>query len=273
MVRRSARASRGVALPGGLDEVRESLAATLAIAVAGIEGGLFPRWPDRACAYCDASASCGVDRIAFAAKRHDPRLRGLMRFKEPAGADPGGLVVTDVRKPVDDVLVLADERPPIDADVRRRVATELDTTFLVEAGAGTGKTRVLVDRYIACLSGADAPPISAVVAITFTEKAAGELRQRIRGRLERILSGDAQSAPLRERLSLALSGLDDAPDLDHPRLRRPAAARAAGRGGCRSLLRAARPGRVGAASRASLARLVVGAARHRPAGGRQRRGR
>ena len=98
--------------------------------------------------------------------------------------------MTDVRKPVDDVLVLADERPPIDAEVRRRVATELDTTFLVEAGAGTGKTRVLVDRYIACLSGADAPPISAVVAITFTEKAAGELRQRIRGRLERILSGD-----------------------------------------------------------------------------------
>ncbi|MGZ5724676.1 MAG: UvrD-helicase domain-containing protein, partial [Caldimonas sp.] len=119
--------------------------------------------------------------------------------------------MTDVRKPVDDVLVLADERPPIDTDVRRRVATELDTTFLVEAGAGTGKTRVLVDRYIACLSGADAPPTSAVVAITFTEKAAGELRQRIRGRLERMLSVGAPSAPLRERLSLALSGLDDAP--------------------------------------------------------------
>ncbi len=87
MVRRRAGFAR-LALPGGLDEVRESLAATLAIAVAGIEGGLFPRWPDRACAYCDAAASCGVDRIAFAAKRHDPRLRGLMRFKEPAGATP-----------------------------------------------------------------------------------------------------------------------------------------------------------------------------------------
>ncbi|MGZ5724675.1 MAG: PD-(D/E)XK nuclease family protein [Caldimonas sp.] len=86
-VRRGAGFAR-LALPGGLDEVRESLAATLAIAVAGIEGGLFPRWPDRACAYCDAAASCGVDRIAFAAKRHDPRLRGLMRFKEPAGATP-----------------------------------------------------------------------------------------------------------------------------------------------------------------------------------------
>ncbi|MGZ4198693.1 MAG: PD-(D/E)XK nuclease family protein [Thermoleophilia bacterium] len=87
LVRRRAGFAR-LALPGGLDEVRESLAATLAIAVAGIEGGLFPRWPDRACAYCDAAASCGVDRIAFAAKRHDPRLRGLMRFKEPAGATP-----------------------------------------------------------------------------------------------------------------------------------------------------------------------------------------
>jgi RecB family exonuclease len=85
MVRRRSGFAR-VPLPGEPDEVRESLAATLAIAVAGIEGGLFPRWPDRGCAYCDVAASCGVDRIAFAAKRHDPRLRALVRFKEPAGA-------------------------------------------------------------------------------------------------------------------------------------------------------------------------------------------
>ena len=105
---------------------------------------------------------------------------------------------------------------PVDHDVRQRATTDLDTTFLVEAGAGTGKTSVLVDRYLACLSGPDAPPISSVVAITFTEKAAGELRQRIRGALEARLAGPdavsaARAAPERERLAAALDGLDDAP--------------------------------------------------------------
>ena len=75
---------------------------------------------------------------------------------------------------------------------------------------------MLVDRYLACLSGPDAPPISSVVAITFTEKAAGELRQRIRGALEGRLAGDdglsaALAPPERERLAATLDGLDDAP--------------------------------------------------------------
>ena len=121
------------------------------------------------------------------------------------GAGVGG----DAREP--DRRRPTDLAEPIDADLRRRVATDLDTTFLVEAGAGTGKTQVLVDRYLACLSADEAPPIAAVVAITFTEKAAGELRQRIRGELERLVAGDGPSARLRERLSLALAGLDDAP--------------------------------------------------------------
>ena len=102
-------------------------------------------------------------------------------------------------------------RLPVDEGVRRRVASDLHTTFLVKAGAGTGKTRVLVDRYVACLTGDDWAPISDVVAITFTEKAAGKLRQRIRSRLERLLAGDEPSPGDRERLAAALNGLDDAP--------------------------------------------------------------
>ena len=80
------------------------------------------------------------------------------------------------------------ERRPVDHDLRRRVAGDLGTTFLVEASAGTGKTSILVERYVACLlatAGDDgAPAVGEVAAITFTEKAAGELRQRIRERLE-----------------------------------------------------------------------------------------
>jgi len=72
----------------------------------------------------------------------------------------------------------------------RRLASGLDGglahTYLVEAGAGTGKTSVLIDRLLALVrSGVG---ITRVVAITFTEKAAGELRVRLRSRLEEGLA-------------------------------------------------------------------------------------
>ena len=89
MVRRRS-GFRSVPLDAAADEVRATLAATLAVAVSGIEAGVFPRWPQRACDYCDASASCGADPIAFRRKRVDPRLRDLLDFKEPVAADPGG---------------------------------------------------------------------------------------------------------------------------------------------------------------------------------------
>ena len=70
----------------------------------------------------------------------------------------------------------------VDLDVRERVTTRLDTTYLLEAGAGTGKTRVLVERYVNCVLDPDvgSGDVRTVAAITFTEKAAGELRQRVR---------------------------------------------------------------------------------------------
>jgi len=87
MVRRSS-GFRSVPLDAADDDVRSTLAATLAVAVGGIDAGLFPRWPQRACDYCDASASCGADAIAFRRKRADPRLHDLLDFKEPVAAGP-----------------------------------------------------------------------------------------------------------------------------------------------------------------------------------------
>jgi len=54
---------------------------------------------------------------------------------------------------------------------------------LVEAGAGTGKTGVMVDRYCRLVCDLEVAP-DAVLAFTFTDKAATELRQRIRAALE-----------------------------------------------------------------------------------------
>ena len=67
----------------------------------------------------------------------------------------------------------------------------LARTYLVEAGAGTGKTTVLVDRLLAHIRAG--VPIPRIVAITFTEKAAGELKVRLREKLEDAVS-DAEDA-------------------------------------------------------------------------------
>ncbi|HET9186244.1 MAG TPA: UvrD-helicase domain-containing protein, partial [Solirubrobacterales bacterium] len=55
---------------------------------------------------------------------------------------------------------------------------------LLEAGAGTGKTGVMVDRYCRLVCDSGLSP-DAVLAFTFTERAAAELRQRIRAELAR----------------------------------------------------------------------------------------
>jgi ATP-dependent exoDNAse (exonuclease V) beta subunit len=55
---------------------------------------------------------------------------------------------------------------------------------LLEAGAGTGKTGVMVERYCRLVCDEGVPP-DAILAFTFTDKAAAELRQRIRAELGR----------------------------------------------------------------------------------------
>jgi ATP-dependent helicase/nuclease subunit A len=67
----------------------------------------------------------------------------------------------------------------------QRRAIDADEPYVfVEAGAGTGKTGVLVDRYCDAVEAAEAGT-DAVLAFTFTEKAAGELRGRVRFELRR----------------------------------------------------------------------------------------
>ena len=68
-----------------------------------------------------------------------------------------------------------------DALSRERIVSEFDRNFFVEAGAGSGKTRMLVSRMVAMVeAGID---ISRICAITFTKAAAGEFYERFQRRL------------------------------------------------------------------------------------------
>jgi ATP-dependent helicase/nuclease subunit A len=69
------------------------------------------------------------------------------------------------------------------AENRELIARALDQTLIVEAAAGTGKTTELVGRIVALLQNRRAT-IGQIVAVTFSEKAAGELKLRLREELE-----------------------------------------------------------------------------------------
>jgi len=98
-----------------------------------------------------------------------------------------------------------------DAAARRTIAESLDTTLFVEAGAGSGKTTALVGRVVALVeAGHD---LGAVAAITFTEKAAAELRDRVRVALEHAADPGAGGGPdveVAERCRRAIDALDAA---------------------------------------------------------------
>lgn len=89
-----------------------------------------------------------------------------------------------------------------DQAIRDRVTHEHETLFAVDAGAGTGKTTQLVARLIALLLEKQVP-LSRIAAITFTEKAAAELAQRLRSKLEVALS------KYPEQKDLILKALED----------------------------------------------------------------
>ena len=71
---------------------------------------------------------------------------------------------------------------PADQPARDRIHHDLDTTLFVEAGAGTGKTRELIERIVRLVASGRAE-LRQIAAITFTEAAAAELRDRVRLRL------------------------------------------------------------------------------------------
>lgn len=71
-----------------------------------------------------------------------------------------------------------------DSPARAAVRDDLASTLFVEAGAGSGKTTSLVDRFVALV--AAGIPVDRIAAITFTEKAAGELADRVRQALEHV---------------------------------------------------------------------------------------
>ncbi len=171
-----------------------------------------------------------------------PRRRGRGR-RGDARVTPGeeheqlSLEAVEAPEPEPDALATRAESPAIGPTAQQRAAIDnRDRDVFLEAGAGTGKTRVLVERYCEAVDTDGIEP-ERILAFTFTEKAAAEMRRRVRVELgaraaaatetvaeiaapgggesgrggadhddPRVLSSPARGAPRRRRAGSAVPG-------------------------------------------------------------------
>ncbi len=95
----------------------------------------------------------------------------------------------------------------IDQESRRAIREDLLTNILVEAGAGSGKTQMLAERMAAGVA-SGAYRVEHIAAVTFTRKAASELRGRFHLALERRLASGELQTDDAARVRAALSSLE-----------------------------------------------------------------
>jgi len=96
-----------------------------------------------------------------------------------------------------------------DQSARDRIRNDLDTTLVVEAAAGTGKTSALVGRIISGITSGRIR-LANLIAVTFTDFAAGELKLRLRSEIERARHSHNQSDKEHEFLRQAVEELEEA---------------------------------------------------------------
>jgi ATP-dependent helicase/nuclease subunit A len=97
---------------------------------------------------------------------------------------------------------------PRDAAARTRAETDATASLLVEASAGTGKTTTLIRRMVQLVVD-EGIPLREIAAMTFTEKAAGEMKTRLRRRLDDVRATRLTTAQ-KERAERAVFDLDAA---------------------------------------------------------------
>ena len=168
------------------------------------------------------------------------------RRREPHRGRATALFVLDETMPVVPATV--------DAEARRLITLDgLADTLFIEAGAGSGKTTTIVDRIVNLVVVAGVE-LQNIAAITFTEAAAAELRDRVRAAFER--RADESSGEALRRCRCRTGADRHRGRLDVAQLRATGAVRASDRSRGTAALRRARRSAVDPRSRSPLAGLA-----------------
>ena len=170
-----------------LGDARQGVRGLLGELVAGIRAGDFHAEPSGdACHYCDFDGVCDASRER---NLETKERRSARRAIRAARRGPS----------------MSTKFVPADEATRAEIRTLLDESMCVEAGAGTGKTSVLVDRVVELLCRGPYG-VDDIAVMTFTDAAAAELAARVREKLETALVQSTEPAE-RARLEDALLGL------------------------------------------------------------------
>ncbi len=192
--------------------------------VEGIERGRFDLQPE-SCPMVESSARCDFERVCGfdpdTADRRPARLRLLLEEVPPPDEDEGGGDEPTQLPPLLPPIGDPDPDPAADRathDAAQLVIADASKDAVVSAGAGTGKTWNLVRRYEAALDSVGDP--QRILCVTFTRRAAGEMKARIRAQLlgrddldDAVLRGlvlELSSAPLWTLDALALRIVQEA---------------------------------------------------------------
>ena len=162
--------------------------ALLARLLDAIAQGVFVQEPS-SCDFCDFTVVCGPKALLERRRQYkikDRLVQRVLRLK--------------------DITV---SFTPVDQEARERARRDHAVSFVLEAGAGTGKTTLLIDRIERLILSGHAS-LEEIAAVTFTENAATTLKLRLRERLERARAGDGVPAQERERAAGALDLIERA---------------------------------------------------------------
>jgi ATP-dependent helicase/nuclease subunit A len=205
------RAGKGRRLQWTSGQLEGCAALVRQLAEIANHGAFLPTSSAADCTHCDFATVCGDPaRVTRDAARKLAASEMLQQLFEGLRGTPRPALPPELRRPRAEPWTLTPhpavpDAPP-DEPVRKRIREDLSTTLLVEAAAGTGKTSSMVDRMLGLVRTGAAEPES-VVAVTFTKKAAGELRRRFRERLQQAVATTSDPVE-QERLATTLERID-----------------------------------------------------------------